>query len=187
MENTTSLRSSSERRDFHDDLISELQQLDGIFRAHMLAYRVTGDASILQRANDDLLKLEAIVAKLPERNLWCTKALALRSMLDRERASPRTDNTTLSLQRQDMMVERAMLQIEEARGVASDTASLLVAHREQMVSVNERTLQVADEASFALASVHRIRGLMTRQNAVVAVAAAAILGAIACTAYILVQ
>ncbi len=169
------------------NLDDDLTALDREFRSHMLAYRTTGKYLRLQDAEDALQRMESRVQQLPERELWCTKTLALRSMIERERKTPRTDETTLQLERQDRMVDRALQRIEEARGVAADTASLLATQRERIESADARVVSIAQDSEGALVTLYRMRRQMTRNGVAVAAAACIVAAAIGSTIALLVM
>lgn len=157
----------------------------------------------LSDAESALARLEARVDRFHVRNVWRTRATALRAMLERSRkhaaASTRsgqsdstttesmraaTSTTTASLQRQDAMVDRALQQMEEARGHARETADALARNRETMERAVDKTHLIRDSMDDAHSSLRSMRARATRVGVLTCVLVVFLAAAIGTVAYI---
>jgi len=175
------------------------------FNSAVLALRadrrsLQSTAREFSRAESAMRTIEVLVARLPERDVWQTKVLALAAILERERAafqqltkehedrdlaSASRDPVTQKLARHESMIDRALNQVAQARGNASDTAALLAENREKIESANLRTVAFIDEVDGARSVVLRMKARNSRQCWLVTALVVFLLGTVAAVAVIL--
>jgi len=169
-----------------------LEEHESRLNALLLQLRQSSSRVTLEDVERTLLMIEKIVhATLNDRDVWHVKVLALRSIVERERASLSSrkvpmDPTTEKLSNQCLMVDRAMSQIEEARASARETASLLAENREKIESVNQRVLGFIDLSDEARGAVVRMKGRANRQCWLVSTLVVFLCGTVIACVFILV-
>lgn len=188
----------------HDEWRAQLAVEETRFNAAILALRADRRSSAVAarefpRAQSALQTIETVVPRLPERDVWQTKVLALAAILERERAvvqqivaereaanaSSYRDPVTQKLARHESMIDRALNQVAQARAGAGDTAALLAENREKIESAILKTLAFTDEADGARSLVARMKARNNRQCWLVAALAVFLLGTVAAVATIL--
>lgn len=122
-----------------------LQFYDSRFRSAMVELRSptprSSRAITICEARDALKEMEREIASLPERDVWHTKVLSYTSMLEREERVPESKGETGTIS----LIDRALSQVEEARGAARDTSVLLAGNREKIENANAKIQTLTEE------------------------------------------